>query len=442
MKYDVMIIGGGPGGYTAANHAAVNGLKTVLFEKNKLGGTCLNRGCIPMKSLIQSAKIYDQALNSELYGVKAESVTYASDKVNERRDNVVENLRNGIEKGLLKSKVEIVYGEAVLKDRNTILCNGETYEGDNIVIAAGSTVFIPPIEGKEYALSSDDILETDHTVPESMIIIGGGVIGVELADAYATLGSKITIIEMADHILPNMDKEIAQRLSMFLKKKNVEIYTSAKVEKINEDHSVVFTDKKEEKQTISASEVLVAAGRKADVSQFMNNDIGLNISRGIEGDDSGRTAVDNIYVIGDAKAGNIQLAHVAEAQGANVIETILGKKEVHDTKVIPSCIYTEPEIACVGMGEDELKKQGIEYSVKKVLTGANGKCLIENSESGFVKLITVDDVIVGAQIITPHATEMIAELAVAVENKMKLSDLQRTVHPHPTISEMIWDAAK
>ena len=149
MKYDVMIIGGGPGGYTAANHAAVNGLKTVLFEKNKLGGTCLNRGCIPMKSLIQSAKIYDQALNSELYGVKAESVTYASDKVNERRDNVVETLRNGIEKGLLKNKVEIVYGEAVLKDRNTILCNGETYEGDNIVIAAGSTVFIPPIEGKE-----------------------------------------------------------------------------------------------------------------------------------------------------------------------------------------------------------------------------------------------------------------------------------------------------
>ena len=441
MRYDVMIIGAGPGGYTAANKAAKNGLSVVLFEKSKVGGTCLNRGCIPMKSLIQSANIYNYKESGKLFGINMDDISFDYSLINNRRDEVVSSLRSGVEKSLKANKVELIEGEAKIIGKDKILCNGEEYEGSNIIIASGSIVAKPPIDGIEHTITSDDVLETDYKLPESMIIIGGGVIGVEIASALSSFGVKITILEMADNLIPTMDSDLGKRLSMFFKKRNIDVICSAAVKKILEDKTVEYIDKNGEAQSVKADEVLIATGRKANLENLFEN-VELEISRGVVADIDGKTNIDNIYVIGDAMANNIQLAHVAEAQGENIIDFILNREKENDISVIPSGIYTEPEIAAVGIKEDELKQKGIEYQAKKYLTGANGKCLIENSESGFVKILLVDDVIVGGSIVCPHATELIGELAIAVQKKMTLKQFSEVVHPHPTISEMLWNVVK
>ena len=444
MKYDVAIIGGGPGGYTAANKAAVAGLKTVLFEKNRLGGTCLNRGCIPMKSLIASAGLYKRIKEAGIYGVHSDSAAFSYEDILKRKNEVTDTLREGIQKSLLRNKVEIVNGEAKLIDEHHISCEGNEYEAEYIILATGSVVAKPLIEGIGSCISSDEILEGDHPLPESLAIIGGGVIGVEIADALSNLGCKITVIEMFDHLLPNLDKELGQRLAMFFKKKGIDVICSAQVRKIasiNGMKEVIYLDKKGEEQCVSAEQVLIATGRKANVSLL--EDAGLEINRGVVADENGRTNIPNIYVIGDARSGNIQLAHVAEAQGENVVDLLLGKEPSHDLSVIPSGIYTEPEIAAVGMSEQQAKDAGISYATRKYLTGANGKSLIENSESGFVKVIVDEkETILGGQLVCMHATELIGELAIAVQKKMTLKEFAEVVHPHPTISEMLWDVVK
>lgn len=232
---------------------------------------------------------------------------------------------------------------------------------------------------------------------------------------------------------------------MFFKKKGIDVFLNAAVKKIErtaERKKVLYSDKNGKECEVCAKEVLVATGRRAAVQGLVKEDFDLKIERGVTADATGRTNIDNIYVIGDAKAGNIQLAHVASAQGENVIDTILKQKEKIDLSVVPSGIYTSTEIASVGTGEDKLKADGVNYQAKKVLTGANGRCLIENSESGFVKVLCVDDVIVGASIVAPHATELISELALAVQKKMSLKEVEEVIHPHPTVSEMIWEATK
>ena len=324
MRYDVMIIGAGPGGYTAANKAAKNGLSTVLFEKSKVGGTCLNRGCIPMKSLIQSANIYNYKESGKLYGINMDDISFDYSLINNRRDEVVSSLRSGVEKSLKANKVELIEGEAKIIDKDKILCNGEEYEGNNIIIASGSVVAKPPIDGIEYTITSDDVLETDYKLPESMIIIGGGVIGVEIASALSSFGVKITILEMADNLIPTMDSDLGKRLSMFFKKRNIDVICSAAVKKISEDKSVEYIDKNGEAQSVKADEVLIATGRKANLENLFEN-VELEISRGVVADIDGKTNIDNIYVIGDAMANNIQLDHVAEAQGENIIDFILNR---------------------------------------------------------------------------------------------------------------------
>ncbi len=436
--FDVMIIGGGPGGYTAAGKAAENGLKVILFEKDKLGGTCLNRGCIPTKSLIHSAEIYDRYRKSSDLLPREEELSFCFTAAAERRDKTVDSLRTGIEKGLKAKKVEIVYGEAKILEEGKILCNETVYEGKDIIIAAGSKVSLPPIEGREVAVTSDELLIEREVLPKSLVIIGGGVIGVEIADAYAGMGTEVTILEMADHILPNMEKEVAQRAAMFLKKRGVKINTGVrvlKIEKTAEGKSVLFEGKKEE--TVTAEEVLLAAGRIPNTK-----DLGIREDRGIIADEEGRTELPHVYVIGDAKKGNVQLAHMAMADAENVIDTILGRESSVDTKIVPSCIYTHTEITVTGMSEEEAKEKGLNYQTKKVLTGANGKAQIEESESGYVKVVTVDDVLVGAVIIAPHATEMIGELSLAIQKKMTVKDFHRVIHPHPSISEMLTEVTK
>ncbi len=443
MRYDVAVIGGGPGGYTAAHKAAKNGLKTVLFEMDKLGGTCLNRGCIPAKALIEAAHLYKRAKEAGLYGLHLDG-SFDYEKISERRDEVVAKLRSGVEKMLKADKVDVVCGKAKLIEKDRILCNDETYEADHIILAAGSVPSSIPVEGRELTITSNEILEGHGILPESLIVIGGGVIGSEISDALNCLGCKITIIEMADRLIPTMDKDLGQRLGMFFKKKGIDVRLFCAVKKIEESDGgkkVIYEDKSGKLNEVCAKEVLLATGRRANIEGLVEESLGLKIQRGVEGDALGLTNIENVYVIGDAKVGNIQLAHVAESQGSNIIDHILGKEASIDLSVIPSGIYTDPEIAVVGIREDELKEKGIPYTVKKALTGANGRCLIENAESGFVKLLCVDEVIVGGAIVAPHATELIGELSVAVEKKLTLKQLAQVIHPHPTICEMIKDAA-
>ena len=445
MRYDVAIIGGGPGGYTAAHKAAVNGLKTILFEKDKLGGTCLNRGCIPTKALIEASRLYTSSKHADLFGIHAE-VSFDYEAINDRRDEVVSKLRSGVEKMLKADKVDVVYGEAKLIEKDRIACNGEIYEADHIVLAAGSIPARIPVEGVEHTITSDQILEENFKLPSSLIIIGGGVIGSEIADALSGFGCKVTIIEMADRLIPTMDKDLGQRLGMFFKKKGIDVCLNAAVKKIEkeEDEKIVFyTDKNGNEMSVRADEVLLATGRKANIEGLVDEKLGLELQRGIFADESGRTNIENVYVIGDARSGNVQLAHVAESQGKNIIDLILNREPSVDMTVIPSGIYTDPEIAAVGMKEDELKEKGIPYKANKALTGANGRCLIENAESGFVKLLLNEEgVLLGAGIVAPHATELIAELSLAVEKKMTVEEVAQVIHPHPTISELIKDACE
>ena len=444
MKYDLAIIGGGPGGYSAAFKAAEEGLNVVMFEKDKLGGTCLNRGCVPTKALLHSAELYSTLKNSEKYGISASEVSYQMSAIVQRKNEIVEKLRNDLQKAVKANKVTLVEGCGQLAGEHRVICNSEEYEADNIIIATGSKVAIPPIPGIDSSkvITSNELLEREDIDYDSLIIIGAGVIGIECASIYLSLGKPVTLVEMADRILPTMDPEIAQRLNMFLKKRGAVIHTSARVTAINDD-TVVFTDKKGQECQVSGQAILVATGRRSNLDGLLAEGVQLEINRGIFADEDGRTSLPGVYVIGDARSGNIQLAHLAMAQGENVVDTIMGREKAIDEKVVPSCLYTQPEAASVGLYEQQAKEMGLNIHSRKSLTGANGKCCIEDSASGYVKLVLDEnEVIIGAQLVCPHATEMIGELALAVKNGYTADQLAEVIHPHPTIMEMIAAAAK
>lgn len=449
MKYDLAIIGGGPGGYTAAEYAAKKGLSVVLFEADKMGGTCLNRGCIPTKALIHSAEKYKEMKNSDILGISAENTAYNFNKIHERKDFVVSSLRQGIEKLMKANKVTVVNAFAVVnscgEDGAVISTDGESYEAENIIIATGSVPAVPPIKGSDIdgVYTSNDLLENNGKELKSLVIIGGGVIGCECASIYLDLGCKVTILEAMEHILPPMDREIAQRLTMFLKKQGASVNVSAKVTEIageKGDFTVSYENKKGEACTAEAEAVLIATGRKANTAGLFECETTPELFKGaVVADENGLTNLKNVYVIGDAKAYNVQLAHVAEAQAKNAVDIILGNPPTVDMSVIPSCIYTSPEIASVGMTEEEAKAKGISVKAAKCLTGANGKCLIENSESGYIKTVTDSESgkLLGAQLVCPRATDMVSEFALAISKGMKTADIASVIHPHPTFSEMI-----
>ena len=449
MNFDIAIIGGGPGGYNAAEKAAKLGMQVVLFEKEDLGGTCLNRGCMPTKALIHSAEAYESMLHAESLGIKVGEVAYDFAAMHARKAQVVEELRKGVEKLMKAGKIQVVYGQAQIAGPGVVTCGGETYEVKDIIIATGSKVAYPPIPGirEEGVYNSRDILEGEGKMFRSLIIIGGGVVGVECASIYRALGCEVTVLEAADHILPVMDKEIAQRLTMMLKKRGCKVEAKAMVQKIGGtpgSMTVTYLDKKGKETVITAEGVLAAAGRCANVDGLFAEGVEIEMFKNaIVGDEVGRTSIPNVYVIGDAKAKNIQLAHVAEAQGANAVAVIAGKEPPIDMSVVPSCVYTNPEIAAVGMTEDQAKAAGFTPKAVKFLTGANGKCLIENTDSGYVKLVTdsANGRILGAQLVCPRATDMIGELALAVQKGITAEGLHAVIHPHPTFTEMISGAA-
>lgn len=450
MHFDIAIIGGGPGGYTAAEKAAKAGLQVVLFEQEDLGGTCLNRGCMPTKALLHSAETFAALAHAQDLGVHTQGASYDFAAMHQRKAQVVETLRQGVEKLMKANKITVVHGQACIQKAGVVTCNDETYEVQDILIATGSKVAYPPIPGIDLpgVYNSRDMLQGNGQDFTSLVIIGGGVVGVEFASIYRCLGCQVTLLEAADHILPFMDREIAQRLTMILKKQGVTVEAKAMVQRIEgypDAMTVTYTDKKGAEHQITAQGVLAAAGRIANLDGLFGPDFSLELDRGaVVGDEIGRTSVPHVYVIGDAKARNIQLAHVASAQGENVIADILGKRPPLDMSVVPSCVYTVPEIASVGLTEEKAKADGIAVKTGKYLTGANGKCLIEGTESGYVKLVTDSATgrLLGAQLVCPRATDMVGELTVAIQKGLTAADLAQVIHPHPTFSEMLFGAAE
>ncbi|MDP4091086.1 MAG: dihydrolipoyl dehydrogenase [Bacillota bacterium] len=461
MDKDIIIIGGGPGGYTAAIRAAQLGAKVAVIEKDELGGTCLNRGCIPTKALYRTAEILNTLKSVDQFGITVDNYKIDVDSIQKRKLGIVEQLVTGIRQLLKANNVEVVAGTAVLKGKNTVeVCEsgGNTLciTAANIIIATGSKAVLPPIPGSdlEGIWLSDDILNfTD--IPDSLAVIGGGVIGMEFAAIFNALGSKVTVLEYMPAILPMVDADLTKRLTAAVKRKGIDINTSTKVKGIEpsaERYTLCCEGKKGE-MTVPAQKVLIAVGR-APVTEGLNlTDVGVEYDRkGIKVDENYCTNIEGIYAIGDVN-GEILLAHAAAHQGIRAAEHIMGtlQDDHSDKKVpIPSCIFVFPEIASVGLTEEQAKEQGLNYKVSKFLFGANGKALTLGEPEGMVKVISkasaenegdeVKETIIGVHIMGPHASDIIHEGVLAVNSELELEAVINTVHAHPTLSEAFSEA--
>lgn len=442
--FQVMILGGGPAGYTAAIRCAQNGLETVLFEFRQVGGTCLNRGCIPTKSLLHGAETLCTVREAASSGINATLEGFDLDKMYARRDEVVSKLRSGVEKLLKARKVTVVNAFASFKDARTVVADGEEYTADDIIIAAGSVPTTLRAEGSELCVNSDFLLEGNNEIPDIVAIVGGGVIGVEFAELLSSLGKKVFVIEYFDRLLLNMDKDVSQFLALSLKKKGVSINCGAavtKVEKTSDGCKVVFNTSKGE-SSVEAGLVVVCTGRRAYTEKLALDNAGVKTERGvIVTDENFRTDAKGVWAIGDC-VGGMMLAHNAAAQGEYVADLIAKRHNGTNLKVVPSCIYTVPEIAAVGLTEQKAVEAGYEVSVGKFPMGANGKSLIAGRERGFVKLVFDKNTqkLLGATLYCDRATDMIGELALALANGMGKEELERVIRPHPTVEESIGEA--
>ena len=447
-RYDLAVIGAGPGGYEAAIRAAQLGLKVAIIEEKDFGGTCLNWGCIPTKSLLHSAEVYQTVLNSGRFGVHAGPVGFDYEEIAKRKDTVVRQLRSGVESLLKSNGCTMIKGRATFLDQRTLAVDGaqkQTVQADHILIATGSRPFRPPIHGIDgpKVLDSDGVLAL-KSCPEKIIIIGGGVIGVEFSTVFANLGKEVTIIEMMDMILPGIDLEIAALLRRSLEKKGIKIYTGAKVTQIRSLEQAECTFQQDgQEHKVTGDQVIVAIGRKPNTEALGLEKAGVKTERGfIRTDDYLQTSVPGIYAIGDV-IGKTLLAHVASAQGLVAAANITGKRRRMNNQVIPGCIYTSPEIASVGLTESEALKLGRPVGIGRFPVQANGKSMILDEKEGLVKIITDQQTgeILGAHIMAPRASDLIGELCVAMRLESTIEEVGETIHPHPTVSEMIREAA-
>lgn len=445
-SFDLAIIGAGPAGYEAAVFASKHGLKTALIEKHHLGGTCLNYGCIPTKTLLHTAELYKTLTEqSEQIGLSYESLNFSMEKLQARKNEVINQLQSGIAKLMKSHKVTIFQGEGQIIANDKILIKADVeseIQAKYILIATGSRPASIPIKGAELAINSDELLAFNK-VYDKLIIIGGGVIGIEFAFLYAALGKKVVVIEAMDRILGNLDKEFAQSIKMLLKKWNVEIYAKAIVQEIkwdsNESKYYCIYKEKDAEMTVKADKVLMAVGRKANIENVFTDNLDIAVEKGkICVNEYYQTTIDNIYACGDV-IGGVQLAHVATAEAINAVCHILAIKAKYDTKLIPSCIYTSPEIASVGYTLEEAKALGKNTVALKYPMGANGKSLLSLQERGFIKVVVDKDnnCLLGAQLMCARATDMISQFTQAIEAKIPLEQLQRIIFPHPTFSEGI-----
>ena len=443
-KYDVAVIGAGPGGYVAAIKAAQLGANVVIIEKDSYGGTCLNRGCIPTKSFVASAELFKKFSEADEYGLATGKTSFNWNKIVDRKDGIVEKLGNGIG-GLLKSnKIEMVSGEAKLKSRKEIIVNGKiVIEADKIILATGSEPAKPgffPFDGKK-VLDSTELLNIKK-LPQSIIIVGGGVIGCEFACVMNAFGVKVTVVEMLDRLLPLEDKEISAALTKKMKDYGVDVRTGAAIENVKAGTKSVSG--KVDGKKITAEIMLVAIGRSFNTKKIGLEDIGVKIDNAgaVTGNERMCTTVANIYAIGDI-TNKMQLAHVASAQGIVAAVNAVGGMEKMDYRVVPNCIFTLPEIGSVGLSEHEAKEQAGNIKTGKFFYAALGKALAAGEPEGFYKIISdaETDEILGVQIFGAHATDIIAEAAVAMKLESTVEELGKTIHAHPTLAEGVMEAA-
>ena len=445
MNYDLIVIGAGPGGYEAALHAAKLGLKTALVERRDVGGTCLNRGCIPTKTLLHSAEVYHEAKEAELFGIHTENVGFDLPAIFARKQAVVEKLRGGVESLLKAAKVTVLRGTGTVLGTGRVKvtnAEGETeYACANILCATGSVPARPPIPGLELAMTSDELLEGAETLYKSLVIIGGGVIGVELATFYADLGCPVTIVEGLDRLLPNMDRELGQNLAMLLKKRGVAIQTGAMVQGVekSENGLTVRFEQKGKPGAVEAEAVLCAIGRSPYSKDLFAE--GLEVAcdrRRLRVDEHFRTSIPGVWAIGDVSS-PVQLAHVATAQGLACVDEIAGHTPGRDLSLVPGCVYTRPEIATVGITEQEAKDRGIPVKTAKGLMSANGRTMILEGERGFMKLVAHAETgkLLGAALMCERATDMISELTAAMANGLTVKEMLGFIRPHPTFEEAL-----
>ncbi|WP_394237732.1 dihydrolipoyl dehydrogenase [Niallia oryzisoli] len=449
-KYDLVIVGGGPGGYVAALHAAKNGQKVALIEADHLGGTCLNRGCIPSKTLLRHTEIIESIQEAKEWGIETGELRLSLDKMRKRKDDVINKLRSGIAFLMKQDKVDVFNGLGIIESSNAVKVVGqdseELLEAGKIIIATGSTPVVPPIPGLDSVSfeTSDSIFDIKE-IPESIAIIGGGVIGVEFATIFASLNSRVTIIEMADRLAPLEDVEASKLLEKTLKKKGIKILTSTKVErfeKAGEKVATVCTDKKGKEVVVESSTLIVSVGRKPNLSATSK----LNLEMAgpfIKVNNKMETSIPNVYAVGDV-VGGFQLAHVASAEGIVAANNASGELDKIDYHVVPRCIYTLPEIASVGLSEADAKAKGLNVRTEKFDHAGNGKSLAAGDTTGFTKIVYDEKLgeIIGVTMVGQHVTEMISEASAFMYLEGTVEEAAKMIHPHPSVVESFYEAAQ
>ena len=438
-QYGLIVIGAGPGGYEAALRASQLGIRTALVERRDVGGTCLNRGCIPTKSLLHAAGIVKEASGGGEWGVNAGELTVDFAAVHRKKAEVTEKLRAGVEGLLKQKKVDLLRGTGTILGPGRVAVDGTEYAADNILIATGSVPARPPIPGLELAITSDDVLAPQERVYRSLVIIGGGGVCVVLGCAYTAFGCKVTIVEALERILPNMDREICQNMTMIFKRQGVSVNTGCMVSAVEKDGEelVVRYTCKDQPGEARGEAVLCAIGRRPNTAGLFGEGFQVDMERGrILVDETFQTSVPGVCAIGDVSA-KIQLAHVATAQGIACVEHLAGRESPVDLSLVPSCIYTSPEIASVGLTADEAKAAGRAVKMGKAIMSANGKTLIAGGERGFIKVVADAEtgVILGAQLMCERATDMLSQFTEAVANGLTAWQLAKVMRPHPTFDE-------
>ena len=446
MKYQVIIIGGGPAGYTAAEAAGKAGLGVLLFEKQNLGGVCLNEGCIPTKTLLYSAKTYDGAKHASKYSVTVPEVSFDLPKIIARKSKVVRKLVLGVKSKLTSNNVTIISGEATILDKNTVRCGEEIYECDNLILCTGSETFIPPISGIDSVnyWTHREALDNKE-LPASLAIVGGGVIGMEFASFFNSLGVKVTVIEMMDEILGGMDKELSALLRADYAKRGIQFLLSTKVVSLaqTEEGAVVSYENAEGAGSVIAEKLLMSVGRRPVTKGFgLEN---LNLQRTERGsivvNGQMESSLPGVYVCGDLTGFSL-LAHTAVREAEVAVHAILGKEDRMSYAAIPGVVYTNPEIAGVGQTEESLTVKGIAYRAVKLPMAYSGRFVAENEGvNGVCKvLLGEDDTILGAHVLGNPASEIITLAGMAVEMKLKAAEWKKIVFPHPTVAEIFREA--
>ena len=431
--YDLGIIGGGPAGYSAAIRAAQKGLSVVLFEKDSMGGVCLNRGCIPTKTVLHCTDFYKSLKKSDKFGITISEITYDYEKIFNRKNDIVLKIQKSLTKLVQSFGVEIICSEAKLVAQDKIESNGNIYQCKNIVLATGSKpANIKGLESDgEFILNSNDVLKLKE-LPENILIVGSGAIGVEWARIFNALDKNVTVVELADRLLPLADSDVSKRLDRLFKKNKIKFYTGTKIERI-ENKKVVLSNGQE----ICIDMILCAVGRDPVLPKIEGFSLDLN-GKFIKVDDNFRTNILNIFAIGDLN-GKMLLAHSAVHQAISVIDYIAEQKQCHfDTNSVPSVIYGNPEIAWVGKTEEALSD--VEYKVSTFPVAALGKAMADDEIDGFVKVLSVDNKIVGAHIVSPEASALVQQFALMIDNELKTDDILKTVFAHPTYSEAVFES--